>query len=442
MKLCAAFFLLIFSNFTPLAQTSAEILATADNQNFTWRDLARGIGETYEKLPQAIADLRRELLARQIGDALLAAEAAARQTTIEKLIDAEMRQRVSAPPEAQIQAVYDANRSVFGEKTLAQVRPQIVSFLRREPEQNALTNFVGDLKTKYKVVPGKDVNAPNLKPLEVLATANGKTITVQSFEEKAEQNLYEAQIDVYEEAVDALEEAIFMALVSAEAKSLKVQPVDVYADEITAKMKVFSEAERERLKTDLRNRLFRKYNAKIFMKAPAPFVQKIPTDGDPARGAANAPVTVVMFTDFQCPACAATHPALQEVLAEYAGNVRFVVRDFPLTTIHENAFQAAVAANAANAQGKFFEFVEVLYQNQSQLDPVSLVKYAADLKLNIKRFETDLADQKLADEVRKDMADGKRYHVNSTPTIFVNGVKVRQFSPEKFRRAIDKALKK
>ena len=133
---------------------------------------------------------------------------------------------------------------------------------------------------------------------------------------------------------------------------------------------------------------------------------------------------------------------MKKVLAEYADKIRFVVRDFPLVQIHENAFQSAIAAGAANAQGKFYEYAEVLYKNQNALDAVSLKKYAADLGLNLKQFEADLANSKIADEVRKDIEDGKRYGLSSTPTIFVNGVKVRQLSPQSFRKAIDKALKK
>ena len=91
---------------------------------------------------------------------------------------------------------------------------------------------------------------------------------------------------------------------------------------------------------------------------------------------------------------------------EFGESVRFVVRDFPLTQIHENAFQAALAANAAHAQGKFFEYTEILYRNQEALDTASLKKYAADAGLNPKQFELDLASEKNAAEVRKDVADG------------------------------------
>lgn len=171
-------------------------------------------------------------------------------------------------------------------------------------------------------------------------------------------------------------------------------------------------------------------------------VEKISLDDDPATGPVNAPVTVIMFSDFQCSACAAAHPLLKKAMAEFPGKVRFVVRDYPLESIHENAFKAAVAANAAHAQGKFFEYTELLYSRQGDLDTASLSKYAAELGLNVKQFELDSNSEKAALEVRKDIADGDANSINSTPTIFVNGVHVRNLSPDGLRSAIERAFAK
>ncbi len=190
----------------------------------------------------------------------------------------------------------------------------------------------------------------------------------------------------------------------------------------------------------MQKRLFEKYNAKILLREPAPFVQKISVDDDPARGIPKAPVMVVMFTDFQCPACSATHPVLQNVLAEYGDKVRLVVRDFPLTQIHNNSLKAAQAAAAANAQGKFFEYTGLLYKNQNSLDIASLKRFATEIGLNQKQFAADLDSGRFAAEIKKDMADGASYGISSTPTVFVNGVKVRRLSVTAFRNAIDRAL--
>jgi protein-disulfide isomerase len=441
MKLIAAIFCLIVFTFSLFAQQTDEVLAAANGQTFTVKNLSPEAQKLYADLPSTIAAARKELFSQMLADTLFETEAKAKNQTIEKLLG-DVTAKVPAPTDAQIQAVYDANKAAIGDKTLAEVRPQIVAFLQREPEQKALQNYVMSLQQKYKAAPGKDINSPNLKPAEILAVINGRTISVQEFEEKNKLELYELRANIYDLVKADLDDAVLSALLAAEAKSLNVAVSDLMAREVTDKMREFSDEERIQLQNALKNRLFAKYKVNFSIKEPEPIVQNIATDDDPAQGKLNAPVTIIMFSDFQCPACAATHPVLKKIVAEYAGKVRFVVRDFPLTNIHENAFSAALAANAADKQGKFFEYSEILYRNQEKLDRESLIKYAADLGLNRKRFELDLSDARTAAEVRKDMADGKTYGINGTPTIYVNGVKVRQLTAESFRNSIEKALKK
>ncbi|HEU0251576.1 MAG TPA: thioredoxin domain-containing protein, partial [Pyrinomonadaceae bacterium] len=149
-------------------------------------------------------------------------------------------------------------------------------------------------------------------------------------------------------------------------------------------------------------------------------------------------VTVVEFTDFECPACAAMHPVLEDVLRSYGTKVRFVVRDFPLNQ-HEFARKAAEAANAAHAQGKFFEYISLLFKNQKALDVPSLKKYASEVGLNRARFDAALDRGVYAAEVEKDQEEGEMYGVSSTPAIFINGVRLRVLSVEGLREAIDRA---
>jgi len=442
MKLIALFFFPLIFTFNLFAQTPNQILATANNQNYTSKDLAPEIGQALENLPATIADARKQLLEQQIVEILLETEAAAQKTTTEKLVETQVDNKIAKPTDKEIQAVYDANRAAVGDKTLEEIRPQIVNFLQREPRRKVFADFVSTLKIKYKAALGKDVNAPNLKPFEVLATVAGKQITAQSFETKNKSTLGDLQIDVYDAAREALEQIVFSNLLTVEAKALNIDASDLIAREISDKLKEFNDDERERLQSDLQKRLFQKYGAKFFIKEIAPVAQNVSVDDDPSQGAANAPVTVVMFSDFQCPACSAAHPVLKKVIAEYPNKIRFVERDFPLTQIHQNAFRAALAANAANAQGKFFEYIELLYNNQNRLDAASLKEYATRVGLDRKRFDADLDAEKFAAEVRKDLEDGKKYGIGGTPTIFVNGVKVRQLSAKAFRDAIEKALTK
>lgn len=198
------------------------------------------------------------------------------------------------------------------------------------------------------------------------------------------------------------------------------------------------ELEKVRLENDLGTKLRQGADIRWLISEPAPPVQAISVDDDPAHGVVNAPVTIVKFTDFQCPSCAAMHPLLEEVLKAYGNTVRLVVRDFPLSQ-HKHALKAAEAANAAHAQGKFFEYIALLYKRQDALDTPSLKKYASELGLNRQKFDAALDSGIYAAEVKRDIADGEIYGVSSTPTIFVNGVLLKVLSADALRSEIDRA---
>lgn len=442
MKFITTLFCLSIFTFSLFAQKPDEILATATNKKFTAQILKPEVRELRDNLPKKLAEMRKNLFSLQIANALFEIESAARKITTEKLYETEVKAKVPDPDEMEIQSVYDVNRAALGGKTLDEVRPQIVAFLRREPEEKIWTKFVEWLKTKYKPIVLNDVNTRLLKPADVLATIGTRQITVKNFEDLNASTLYEYEAGAFEIISTNLKNSVAWELLVAESVEQGVTPGSIIAREITDKLREYTEEERLELQAALDKRLFTKYKAQFFLKEPKPFAQNISVDDDPRKGAATAPVTVVMFSDFQCSVCSATHPVLEKVLAEYKGRIRFVVRDFPLTTIHKDAFRAALAANAANAQGKFFEYIGILYQNQNALDDDSLKKYAADLGLNLGQFALDFSSEKNAAEIRKDIADGKIYGVSGTPTIFVNGVKVRNTSAEGFRNAIEKALKK
>jgi predicted DsbA family dithiol-disulfide isomerase len=441
MKIIVTLFCFLVFTVSLFAQTPGEILATATNKKFTVSVLDPEVRELRDTLPKRLAEARKELFSRQIAETLFELESAARKTTVEELVKTEVKMKVPDPTEAEIQAVYDANRAALGYKTVTEVRPQIIAFLRSEPEKKVFTGFIEQLKTKYKALVAKDVNAPNLKPADVLATFSGTQITAKNFEDRNAQKLYELEADIFDIVLKNLKEAVSSELLVTESVEQGASPSEIIAREITDKMREFTDEEREKLQAAMDARLFTKYKAQFFLKEPKPFVQNISVDDDPQQGIATAPVTVVMFSDFQCSACSATHPVLKKVLAEYKNRIRFVVRDYPLA-MHKDSFRAALAANAANMQGKFFEYIEILYQNQDALDDSSLKKYAADLGLNLKQFELDFSSEKIAAEIRKDIADGKSYGVSATPTIYINGVKVRKNTEEGFKSAVERALKK
>src|SRR5262245_4396869 len=144
---------------------------------------------------------------------------------------------------------------------------------------------------------------------------------------------------------------------------------------------------------------------------------------DHARGAADAPVTLVEYGDFECPYCAAARPIVRELLERLGGGLRVVFRHFPLTHEHRRAQAAAEAAEAAAAQGKFWEMHDLLYASSGKLADADLRGHAAALGLDLARFDADVAVHAHPAAVRAHAEGGVRSGVSGTPTFFVNGVR-------------------
>lgn len=164
---------------------------------------------------------------------------------------------------------------------------------------------------------------------------------------------------------------------------------------------------------------------------------------DPARvrGRADAPVTIVEFSDFQCPFCQRVEPTLKAILAKYDGRVKLAYRDFPLREIHPRAESAAEAARCAGEQGKFWEYHDLLLSQPGNLDAAALANHAKTLGLDGRQFDSCLASGKFRALVEKDLEDGKRAGVSGTPGFLVNGVALNGAQPAAaFEKIIDAAL--
>lgn len=144
---------------------------------------------------------------------------------------------------------------------------------------------------------------------------------------------------------------------------------------------------------------------------------------DHAQGNLDADLVIVEYGDYQCPYCGAAYPVLKELMSQFGSQIKFVFRNFPLSEMHQYARPAAIAAEAANLQGKFWEMHDAIYENQRELNENFLMKLAEKLKLNIPQFEKDLESIKLAEKVDADFESGIMSGVNGTPSFFVNGKK-------------------
>jgi protein-disulfide isomerase len=183
----------------------------------------------------------------------------------------------------------------------------------------------------------------------------------------------------------------------------------------------------------------------VTVSLPAPPVVRhaVSPDRGFAKGGKNAPVTIVEFSDFQCPFCRNVNATLQQVLDRYPGKVRLVFRDFPLAQLHPGAPKAHEAARCAAEQGKFWEYHDVLFERSPRHSSQELKQYARELKLDAAAFGACLDGNKHAAEVARDVQEGARLGLTGTPSFFINGRALEGAQPfTAFQKIIDSELRK
>lgn len=181
-----------------------------------------------------------------------------------------------------------------------------------------------------------------------------------------------------------------------------------------------------------------------------PDLVKLPpiTKEDITTGNPNAKAVLVEYADFQCPACAAYQPFINQLMVDFKDKIYFVYRFFPLIQTHKNAMISAQAGYAANLQGKFWEMDNLLYSTQKSWENSSdakklFIDYAKTLKLDMKKFQADLESEQGKKIINEQYSQGLNIGVNSTPTFFLNGVKIENpRSYEDFKRLIDDEINK
>lgn len=425
----------------------------------------------FENRETAIKEARQRALDARVSSLLIAAEAKKRGLTTDELLNREIDSKVGSPSETEIRATFDANRAQLGNADLETVRPQLVNYLKGQRSEELYRTLLNRLKMTNAVMKGADVNAPNVAPGTVLASVNGQPIRIEAINERMKSYVYKLEMRIYAVQKQILDRRINDLLIVAESSKRKVGPEEIVRTEITEKIKPPTEAEiakfytenkeringdlastrtsistyleqqqQENLEKELADRLRAGAKLQVLLREPEPPALMIAIGNGAVRGDQNAAVTVIEFTDFQCSACGAMYPVLEDVLRSYGNRVRFVIRNFPLTRAHENAMRAAQAAEAAKAQGKFWEYIDLLFKNQTALDAESLKKYATQVGLDRKRFDAEFESGKYEADVRRDLEEGEVYGIEATPTIYINGVMLTEFSADGLRRAIEKGF--
>jgi protein-disulfide isomerase len=160
------------------------------------------------------------------------------------------------------------------------------------------------------------------------------------------------------------------------------------------------------------------------------------------QGKPNAPIQIIVYSDFECPFCSRVNPTIEQVQKTYGDKVAVAFKHYPLP-FHQSAEPAAVASLAAHKQGKFWEMHAKLFANQRGLTRDNFVAFAKELGLNVDKFQKDLDDPALKAWVKEDMAEGSKFGVNGTPASFINGRLVSGAQPfDAFKAIIDEELKK
>ncbi len=307
-------------------------------------------------------------------------------------------------------------------------------------------------------------------PAQALATVDGQPIFEGDLASSLEGPMRQIRRQEYEAKLNALEATINQRLVEAEARARKTTPEKLLAEEVDAKaapptdaeIEAFYLAQKDRInrpldavraqisqglrqaklqqaREDFYRRLREKAKIAILLRPPK---TEVAVDETRIRGDKNAPVTIVEFSDFQCPFCQRIQPVLLDLLAKYKGQVRVSYRDFPLSVIHSRAKQAAEAARCAGEQGKFWEYHDRLYADNTKLSEQDLLAHAKELGLDEQPFGACLTSGKYAAAVDEDEKAGERVGVSGTPAFFVNGVVLEGAQPiTAFQNLIDSELK-
>jgi len=316
---------------------------------------------------------------------------------------------------------------------------------------------------------GGGASTQELSPDTVVATVGGENITAAQLDESVKPQMQQMEKQKFQIRKQGLEKLINDRLIKAEAQKKgmtqeqfmkaevedKVSPpsdqqVEEFFNQNSARLPPGSKL--ETFKAQIVNYLTQtqkqqraqafydqlKKENKVVVKLSEPR-QQVEAKG-PARGPEKAPVTLVEFSDFQCPFCSKAHDTVEQVMQTYPGKVRLVFRHFPLD-FHKNAAKAAEAAMCANEQGKFWEYHDVLFKNQQTLELAQLKDHAKEVGLDTTTFATCVDSGKYKKSVDEDMAAGQKVGVSGTPAFFINGVFLNGAQPfDEFKKVIDQEL--
>ena len=300
----------------------------------------------------------------------------------------------------------EINGKKFTESDLEKDKPALFMKVKKEYVEGLKRGFEQFANDKILEIEAKE---KNIKPNEVIATGVGNYVP----------NSTEVQA-IYEQYKDQF----------AGAKLEAVQ------DRIVGYLKNLKEQE-------YYGELSKKYRVDFFMEEVKQVKQEVSEKGNPSLGPEKAKVTVIEFSDFECPYCKKSQDTTRQLREKYKDKIRWVFRDYPLP-FHRNAMFAHIAANCAIEQGKYWEYFNLLFDNAENLAKENVILLAAKAGLEKEKFDKCIANpDKISQEIQTDLADGQAVGVNGTPAFFINGIFVEGAQPiGAFQKIIDEELSK
>ncbi|MGZ8827988.1 MAG: thioredoxin domain-containing protein [Thermoanaerobaculia bacterium] len=304
---------------------------------------------------------------------------------------------------------------------------------------------------------------------DTAAVVAGTPISTKQLDEKLGARLIKLRTQEYRLRRSALDEIVTTTLLDREAAERKISTAALIAAEVDAKARPVTEEEARAVFDSARDRmgampeaeaiqsimsgmqrqrasqrrsefavdLKTKYGVQLLLEPPR---FEVATPTGPAMGPADAAVTVVEFSDFQCPYCARSAVTVKQLVEKYPGKIRLVFQDFPLP-IHKEAPKAAEAAACAHDQGKFWEMHDLLFQNQDKLSMAGLKGHAVTLGLDVPAFNACLDGGKHAADWKRTKTVGEGYGITGTPAFFINGIPIFGAAPlQEFTQIIDDEL--
>jgi len=306
----------------------------------------------------------------------------------------------------------------------------------------------------------------------VVARVGTEVISQTELERRLTVARIELERQWYQHQLRVIDEMAQDALLRNEAKKRKITVAELMRQEVDAKARVISDAEvnefiqvnkaripagltdpkpqaRQMLEKQTRDarlsafmsNLRDQYKVEILMPEPVVPAVQVNTKGAPALGPEKAPITILEFSDFQCPYCKTAVQTLKRISEKYGDRVRLVYRHFPLPDIHPRAMEAALAGSCAAEQGKFWPYHDVLFNNQQKLEKADLIRYGGEVGLSVGQFEKCMASPKAAAVVSDDIAEARALGLSTTPTFFINGRVLLGAQPyENFEKLIEREL--